>query len=116
MGKPLPNRTSIVITRNKDYMLPEGHFAVNSLQEAIQLCISKHLSQVFVLGGAEIYSQALPLADELMVTEVQAEPDGDAFFPEIDPVLWQKTSEEHYSKDEQNQYDFDFVIYHRRKA
>lgn len=116
MGKPLPNRTSIVITRNKDYSLPEGHFSVNSLQEAIQLCISKNLTKVFVIGGAEIYSQALPLADELMVTEVQAEPEGDAFFPELDPLLWQKTSEEHYSKDEQNQYDFDFVIYQRRKV
>ncbi|ERM84551.1 hypothetical protein P872_24340 [Rhodonellum psychrophilum GCM71 = DSM 17998] len=111
MGKPLPNRISIVITRNKEYQLPEGHFVVHSLEEAIQLCISRKFDQVFIIGGAEIYQQALPLCDELLVTEINVELQGDAFFPEIDSEIWERISEVHFQKDEKNDYDFDFVTY-----
>lgn len=111
MGKPLPNRTSIVITRNKDYQLPEGHFLVHSLEEAIQLCISRKFDQVFIIGGAEIYHQAIPLCDELLVTEINAILEGDVFFPEIDPEKWERISEVQFQKDEKNDYDFNFVTY-----
>jgi len=113
VGKPLPNRTSIVITRNKDFKLPEGHFVFHSLEEAIQLCIGKNLEQVFIIGGAEIYRQAIPICDELIVTEVDAYPQGDVFFPDIDPDIWKVVSQEHFQKDEKNEYDFDLVIYKR---
>ncbi len=113
VGKPLPNRTSVVITRNKDFKLPEGHFVFNSLEEAVQLCISKNLEQIYIIGGAEIYRQALPICDELIVTEVDASPQGDVFFPEIDPNTWKIISQEHFQKDEKNEYDFDLVIYRR---
>jgi dihydrofolate reductase len=113
VGRPLPNRTSIVITKNTEYSIPEGHMVAHSLEEAIQICIGKKLDQVFVIGGAEIYRQALPLADELMVTEVHAMPEGDVFFPEIDKNEWTELSTTSFKKDEKNQYDFDFVVYKR---
>lgn len=113
MGKPLPNRTSIVITRNRDFELPEGHFVFHSLEDAIQLCISKNLEQIYIIGGAEIYLQSLSICDELIVTEVDANPQGDVFFPDIDPKKWNEFSREHFQKDEKNEYDFDFVTYKR---
>lgn len=115
IGKPLPNRTSIVISRNPSFELPSGHFVVKSMQEAIQKTIGTAQNQVFVIGGAEIYGQAMDIADELIVTEVHAFPEGDAFFPEIDPFIWEKTSEENFRKDESNQYDFDFIVYKRKQ-
>ncbi len=113
IGKPLPNRTSIVITNNPDFSVPEGHFVAHSLEEAIQICIGKKLDQVFIIGGGEIYRQAVPIADELVVTEVNAILDGDVFFPEIDMNEWTVVSSNSYKKDEKNQFDFDFVIYKR---
>jgi dihydrofolate reductase len=111
VGKPLPNRTSIVITNNPDFKVPEGHLVAHSLEDAIQTCISRQLEKVFIIGGAEIYRQALPLADELMVTEVIASPEGDVFFPEIDKSEWEIVSTTSYTKDEKNEFDFDFVVY-----
>ena len=93
--------------------MPSGHIVVHSLEEAIQVCIGRHLDQVFIIGGAEIYKQALKIADELLVTQVNANPEGDAFFPKIDPEKWQVVSTEHFEKDQNNQYDFDFVVYKR---
>lgn len=113
VGKPLPNRTSIVITRNKDFELPDGHYIFHSLEDAVKLCISKNLEQVYVIGGAEIYRQALPICDELIVTQVDAAPEGDVYFPEIDPDKWNVISQEHFQKDEKNEYDFNLVIYKR---
>lgn len=115
MGKPLPQRTSIVITRNPDYQLPKGHFVCHSLQEAIQLCIGKHLNQIYIIGGAEIYKQALPLTDELLITEVDAHPEADVFFPPIDPSKWKIVTSESFRKDEKNEYNFEFVTYKRVK-
>lgn len=113
IGKPLPNRTSIVITNNPEFSVPEGHFVAHSLEEAIQICIGKKLDQVFIIGGAEIYRQAVPLADEILVTEVNAMLEGDVFFPEINENEWSVVSSNSYKKDDKNQYDFDFVIYKR---
>lgn len=113
MGRPLPNRTSVVITRNKHYSLPEGHILAHSLEDALQTCIGKRLEKVFIIGGADIYKQAMRFADELIVTEVKALPDGDAFFPKIDPKIWSEESREHFEKDSLNQYNFDFVVYKR---
>lgn len=115
VGKPLPNRTSIVITNNPDFKVPDGHLVAHSLEEAIQICIGKKLDNIFIIGGAEIYRQALPIADELMVTEVYAMPEGDVFFPEIDNNEWKIVSTTSYLKDEKNEYDFDFVVYKKIK-
>jgi dihydrofolate reductase len=85
------------------------------LEDAIQKAIGTGQDHVFVIGGAEIYQQSMDIADELIVTEVHAQPDGDAFFPKIDPTNWEKISEENFQKDGSNQYDFDFVVYKRKK-
>jgi dihydrofolate reductase len=114
MGKPLPGRTSIVITRNKDYQVSPPHYVVHSLDEALEIVQNKDLEQAFILGGAEIFRQALPVVDEMIITEVDAHPDGDTFFPPVDYSAWKKVSEEDHSKDEKNEYNYTFVIYHRK--
>ncbi len=113
MGRPLPNRTSIVISRNKDFEIPEGHYLVHSLEEAIQLCIGKNLDQVFIIGGAQIYKEAIDFCDEMLITEVQTNPDGDAFFPEFDQKNWKIVHTETFAKDDKNEYNFRFMTYKR---
>lgn len=115
VGRPLPNRTSVVISRNSEFNLPEGHHLVSSWEQAIQLCISKKLDLVYVIGGAEIYRLAMPFADELLVTEVDTSPEGDAFFPLISAEEWEETKREQFQKDDKNEFDYAFVTYKRRK-
>lgn len=114
MGRPLPNRTSIVVTRNKQYTVPEGHYVVHDFTEAVDLVRSKNLEQVFVLGGAEIFSISLPWVDEMIITEVDASPDGDTFFPSLDYSQWEKTSEEIFHQNEKNEYNYSIVTYKRK--
>lgn len=114
MGPPLPNRTSIVITRNKDYHVPDGHYVVHSLDAALDVVRAKALEQVYVLGGAEIFEMALPITDELVITQVDAAPEGDTFFPPIDDSQWEKVAEEKHSKDEKNEFNYSFVFYKRK--
>lgn len=108
IGKPLPNRTSVIITRNLDYKA-EGCIIVNSLEEAIK--VSKNDESPYIIGGAQIYAKALEIADKLDITEVHHTFDADVFFPEIDLNIWQEKSREYFSADEKNQYDYSFVTY-----
>jgi len=112
LGKPLPNRTNIIITRNTSYAA-EGCVVVNSLEDAIK-AVSED-SNPFILGGAEIYSQAIKIADILDLTLVGAALDADAFFPEIDMHLWKETSRENFSTDEKHKYKYSFVRFERKK-
>lgn len=112
--KPLPNRTSVVVTRNENYSVPEGHHVVTDLEDALKLCEQKGLEKIFISGGGEIYKIALPYVEEMIITEVDAQPDGDTFFPEVNWTDWQEISREHYQKDEKNEYGFDVVVYRRR--
>src|SRR5688572_14242565 len=107
IGKPLPNRTNIVITRQQDFEA-EGCLVAHSLSEALMMAQQMD-SDVFIIGGAEIYKQAMFLADTIYLTEVHHSFEGDTFFPEIDSVLWEETSREEYKADEKNAYDFAFV-------
>ena len=107
IGKPLPNRTNIVITRQADFTA-EGCLVAHSLTEALMLAQQLD-SDIFVIGGAEIYKQAMFLADTIYLTEVHHTFEGDTFFPEIDSVLWQETSREEHKADEKNPYDYAFV-------
>jgi dihydrofolate reductase len=116
MGKPLPNRTSIVITRNKNYTVPPGHFVVHDLEAALEIAKNRNLQQVFVLGGAEIFRLALPLVDEMIITEIQATPEGNTFFPLWDESKWEMSSRSDFLKDEKNPYDYSFVTYQKRKT
>lgn len=109
IGRPLPNRRNIVITRDKDYYA-ENIEVVYSLDEAIDKV--KNDDESFIIGGAEIYKQAIEKADKLYITEIDGEfPEADTFFPIIDKEIWQEEKREDYHKDSQNPYNYSFVIY-----
>lgn len=111
LGKPLPNRTNILITRDKNYKV-EGCVVVNSLKEALETA-TKEDENPFILGGAEIYKQAMPFTDKLDVTFVHHKFDADVFFPEIDKTIWKETSREDLKANEKNKYDYSFVTFER---
>lgn len=112
INKPLPNRRNIVITRQADYNA-EGIEVVSSLDKAIKLCDPKE--ENFVIGGAEIYDLAMDRADRIYFTLIYAEFEADTFFPPILQDLWLLTSESYHNADEKNPYDYNFMIYERRK-
>lgn len=105
IGKPLPGRTTIIITRNQNYSA-EGCFVVHSLNEALALARSRGEQEAFVIGGAEIYAQALPQADRLYLTFVDAEVEADAFFPAFDLQHWTEQESEKHLANEKNEFTF----------
>ena len=111
LGKPLPNRTHIVITRNPDFKVPEGHYTFPSVEVAFVFCNKIGLDELFILGGGQIYSETINLCDRLEVTEVDATPQADTYFPEIDPAVWVETHREKHPADGKNEYPFEFVTY-----
>jgi dihydrofolate reductase len=112
IGRPLPNRRNIVITRDMSYA-QEGVEVVHSLVEAIDLFRYDVNDEVFVIGGAEIYKQAIDHADRLYITYVDSAFDADAFFPVIDMAFWKEKSREHHERDEKNIFPLDFVLYEK---
>lgn len=110
VGKPLPNRRNIVITR-QDITI-EGVEVVKSIEAALELCKDTH--EVFVIGGAEIYKQAMHLTDKIFLTIVHATFDADAYFPEIDYRFWQETARQDHDADEKNSLPFSFITLERR--
>ena len=108
LGKPLPNRTNIIITRNKNYKANDC-IVVTSLDEALDA--AKADKNPYILGGAQIYKQAIEIADVLDITLVHASLDADAFFPKIDLSLWKEVSREDHLADEKHAYDYSFVTY-----
>lgn len=109
IGRPLPNRRNIVVTRNTDWAA-DGVERATSLAEATRMAGD---GEVFVIGGAQIYAEAMRMADRLIVTEIDAVFDCDAFFPTIDPAEWSEVSREPHRSAE-NGWDYAFVIYQRR--
>tara|TARA_B100000768_G_C11182418_1_gene333556 strand:+ start:219 stop:710 length:492 start_codon:yes stop_codon:yes gene_type:complete len=112
IGKPLPNRTSVIITRNNNYYR-EGCLIASSIKEAIELAGEK---DAFIIGGAQIYKQALEsnLVDVLDITIVHKEFEADVFFPKIDLSIWEEISREDFTADEKNKYDYSFVSYKKK--
>jgi len=111
--KPLPNRTHIVITRQQDYKAPEGVVIVNNLDDALDA--ARKDSQPFIIGGGEIYKQAIGLADKIELTRVHATfEDADTFFPEIDISEWKEVSRTTHDADADHKYAFSFITYERR--
>lgn len=110
--KPLPNRTHVVITRQKDYH-PEGAVVVHSLKEALEE--AKDDEQPYVIGGGEIYKLALEKADKIELTRVHASFEADAFFPELDMKNWELVSSIHHEKDDRHKYPFTYLTYERIK-
>lgn len=112
IGKPLPNRHSVVITTNKEYK-PEGVTVVHSMQEALETV--KHEQEVFIIGGGKIYQTALPLANRLYLTIVHHSFEADTFFPQIEMTNWDITQKEDVPKDEKNQYASTFLQLERKQ-
>ncbi|WP_218598247.1 dihydrofolate reductase [Polaribacter sp. NJDZ03] len=113
IGKPLPNRTTIIITRNKEYF-KDGCLIANSIEEAIEMVENK--DEIFIIGGAQIYKETIEknLADRLDITLVHHEFEADVFFPEIDLTIWEEASIENFIADEKNKFDFSFVSYTKK--
>lgn len=108
LGRVLPGRDNVVVTRDPDYVA-SGCTVVHSLEEAIVACAGH--DQAFVIGGAEIYAQALPLVSTLYMTEVAADAEGETRFPDFERSRFVETSREHHEADEQNPLPYDFVVY-----
>ncbi|BEV05865.1 dihydrofolate reductase [Chryseobacterium gambrini] len=111
IGKPLPNRTNIVVSRKTDWF-EEGILIVGSIKEAVKFA-KKIDEEIFIIGGGKIYEQTMDIVDKLEVTLVKADLEADTFFPKIDPKIWKKTDEICHEKDEKNQYDFCFQTFER---
>jgi len=113
IGKPLPGRTNIVVTRNRDWSF-EGVRTVDSLEAARELCENQAIvdgtEEAMIIGGAEIYRQAMPLADRLYLTEVHADVEGDATFPEFDRSQWQEIAREDFEASGPNPCNYSFII------
>lgn len=112
--RPLANRTNIVLTRQNNFT-EKDCIVLNSLETALDFAKKNNETEVFIIGGGQIYKEALDknLVDKMYITHVHQAFEGDTFFPEIDNSKWQKTSEEKYLKDEKHAYDFSFCIYSR---
>ncbi|OIQ97003.1 dihydrofolate reductase [mine drainage metagenome] len=111
IGKPLPGRTTVVVTRNANLQI-EGCQIAHSLTAAIAACAGDE--EIFIVGGAELYRQAITLVDTLYITEVQQEVVGDAHFPEFDKGAWRETSRVVNSQMTPQPLDFHFVTYRRK--
>ena len=109
--KPLPNRKHVVVTRQENYQ-NEAIEVVHSLEEAIQFSSTE--DQVFIIGGGEIYKQALPFANKIELTRVHGEFEADAFFPEIDEEKWDLVNSEFHDKDEKHKYSFSYLTYTKK--
>jgi dihydrofolate reductase len=112
LGRPLPKRTNIVITRNPDYK-PEGALVAQSLEAAIEL--AKGDDEIFVIGGGEIYRQAMSIADRLYITHVECSYEGDTTFPDISAEQWRVVEETRFERGEKYEYPFRFTNYERNK-
>jgi dihydrofolate reductase len=112
IGRPLPNRTTIIITRNKNYF-KEGCLIANSLEQAVEMSMEE--AQVFIIGGAQIYKETIAknLAQQLDITLVHKDFEADVYFPEIDAKIWKEIARENFKADEKNKLDYSFISYQK---
>jgi dihydrofolate reductase len=110
--RPLPNRTNIVVSRQQNFDAPNC-MVVNSIEAALGIAQSNNEQEVFIIGGSEIYSQGLALATKLYLTEIQAEIEGDTYFPTFNKSHWKEVSRVHHTTDDRHKYAFDFVVYEK---
>lgn len=111
IGRPLPGRKNIVITRDTNYQAL-GVEIVDSIEAALALV--SDAEEVMVIGGGAIYKHCISAAKRLYITHIDADIDGDTFFPEYDLNIWEKVASETRAADEKNQYQLDFVVYQRK--
>lgn len=112
-GKALPGRTNIVLTRNKEYEIPDGK-VVHTLDKAIRIARDAGENELFIVGGEEIYRMAMDTTDRIYLTRIHAVVEGDTYYPPLDSETWKEVSRDARKKDERNPYDYDFIVYERR--
>lgn len=112
IGRLLPGRTTVIVTRQRDYIVP-GAVVTHSVEEAIAAC-SKD-DECFIIGGAELFREALQMADRLYLTVVDAELPGDTFMPKLDLHAWREVRSENFSADEKHAHAYTFFEYERRR-
>lgn len=110
IGKPLPNRISIVITTQKNFDA-KGALVVSSLDVALEKC--KNKEEVFIVGGGEIYKYSLPFTDFIYLTKVHHHFEGDTFFPALNPLEWEVVMESYHDADEKHAFPYSFINYKR---
>ena len=113
IGKPLPGRRTVVVTRNPGFR-PEGCLIAGSVQEAIGIAQANGETEAFVIGGSDIYAQAIDVADRIYLTQVHAEVDADTFFPELDRDSWVEKESSYQPIDDRNQYAITFGLLERK--
>jgi len=111
VGKPLPNRTNIIVTHNQDYKA-EGCIVVHSVDEALKA--AENAEEVMIIGGSQIYEEFLPKANKLYLTIIDTEIEGDTYFPEYKIEEWKEASYEEHERDAENQYDYTFLVFERK--
>ncbi len=109
IGKPLPGRTNIIVTRNKNYSHSNGIIICSSLEEAYEYSRAINENEAFIIGGAEIINEALKTADRIYLTLIDENFEGDTFLSPIDDKQWKEIKRIPYSKDEVNNYSFSFL-------
>lgn len=113
IGRPLPNRKNIILTRDKEYK-QDKCLIVHSVQDILNFSESKPHYEIFIIGGAQIYKEFLPYADRLYITEVNAElTDLDAFFPHWNQQEYKRIGHKEFSKDEKNEFSFNFSVFEK---
>lgn len=110
IGRPLPNRRNIIITRDLNYHIEDCE-VVNSIEEALLLTNN----DCFIIGGGEIYKQALPITDVIYLTRIDEEFEGDTYFPELNKNDWFESLNESFEPDEKNKHKYSFIKYERYK-
>lgn len=120
IGRPLPGRMNVVISRNPEWQAPAGTVAAESLAAALVIAEAQAEleggEEVMIIGGGQIYAEALPTVDRIYITQVHAEVDGDAYFPEVNWDDWQEIGREDFSASDNNPYDYSFVVYQRSRS
>ncbi len=112
IGKPLPKRTNVIITRDP-YFISSNCLVARSIPEAIHMAYENDETEAFIIGGGQIYAQSIDLWDKIYLTEVDITVEGDIFFPEIDMNQWELISEEHHKNDDKNDFDYTFKVFKR---
>lgn len=112
IGRPLPNRTNIVLTRDP-YFIADGIYIAHSIYEALEMAYDAGEEEVFIIGGGQVYASAMSYLDKIYVTLVDIVIDGDTYFPPLSPEEWQLVDENFYEADADNLYGYTFCTYER---
>lgn len=111
-GKPLPGRKHIILNNDPNYAPPLDCVVAHSIEEVLEM--AKGVPELMICGGASVYRQFLPLSQKLYLTYVKASPEGDTYFPEVNPAEWKEISRQDHKADDKNSFDYSFAILERK--